>query len=390
MFKKIVIGLGVLVAVLVVAALALTRGNPGIPLNDIGATVDLEKISLPPGFRIALYSRAEGARSLTVAEDGTVFVGSRGAGRVYALRDDDGDGVAERVYVVAEGLHSPNGVAVLDGDLYVAEISRILRFDDAVSRLADPPTPVVLTDSLPDAEMHGWKFIAFGPDGLLYVPVGAPCNSCESEDERFGTIARMRPDGTGFEIYARGVRNTVGFDWHPDTGDLWFTDNGRDWLGDDAPPDELNQAPAAGLHFGFPYIHGVDIADPDIALPPDLGSTESPVVELGAHVAALGMRFYDGAQFPPEYVGRVFIAEHGSWNRTTPSGYRITTVDVGATSASSPAAGSPAPSYEVFASGWEEDRDAWGRPVDVLVMPDGSLLVSDDRAGAVYRISYGE
>ena len=214
---------------------------------------------------------------------------------------------------------------------------------------------------------------------MLYVPVGAPCNVCEPPTTRYAAILRMQPDGTGLEVFARGVRNTVGFDWHPRTGELWFTDNGRDLLGDDIPPDELNRAPAAGLHFGFPYLHGKSVRDPQFGAGRDLSKFTLPEMELGPHVAALGMRFYTGTAFPAEYREQVFIAEHGSWNRSTPIGYRISLVRL---------RDGHAVSYETFAEGWLQGRNAWGRPVDVLVHPDGSLLVSDDRAGAVYRIAY--
>jgi glucose/arabinose dehydrogenase len=340
----------------------------------------VDEIRLPPGFHIGVYAYpVPGARSLALGAKGTVFVGTRGEGKVYALSDRDGDGRAEAVVTIAEGLNSPNGVAFRGGALYVAEISRVIRFDDVENRLERPPTPATVNDTFPRDEHHGWKFIRFGPDGKLYVPVGAPCNVCERSDERYASIMRMNADGSGLEIFARGVRNTVGFDWHPETGELWFTDNGRDWMGDNKPPDELNRAPKAGLNFGFPYIHGADILDPKYGkkgIPP---AFTPPARELGPHVAALGMRFYVGEMFPPAYRGQIFIAEHGSWNRATPIGYRVTLVRLD---------GNKATSYEVFAEGWLRGRRAWGRPVDVLVMPDGALLVSDDKAGAVYRITY--
>jgi glucose/arabinose dehydrogenase len=381
-WSKILVIVVVVVLLLVAVAIGiLIRVNPGLPLNDLGLGIELDQLALPRGFSVSVFAEGvEGARSLVVGESGTVFVGSRGPGKVYALLDEDGDGRSDRTLVVAEGLDSPNGVALFEGDLYVAEISRVLRFDGIEERLQDPPAPVVVNDSFPTEALHGWKFIAFGPDALLYVPVGAPCNACEPTDERFATIMRMRPDGTDLEIFARGVRNTVGFDWHPATGQLWFTDNGRDWMGDDQPPDELNRAPVAGLHFGFPYIHGVDNADPDIALPESAGPFTPPVRELGAHVAALGMLFYEGAMFPSEYRGQVFIAEHGSWNRSSPAGYRVSLVNL---------EGDRAVGYEPFMTGFERDRRAWGRPVDLRTLSDGSLLVSDDRAGAVYRVVYG-
>ena len=342
----------------------------------------LENIELPPGFRIELFTdRVPGARSMALSPNGTLFVGTREKGNVYAIPGAGRSPKPGEVVTVLSGLTMPNGVALKDGALYVAEISRVLRYDDIERRLRNPPRPAVVNDAFPDERDHGWKFIRFGPDGLLYVPVGAPCNVCDPENPVYSSITRMKPDGSGREIFAKGVRNTVGFDWHPGTGELWFTDNGRDWLGDDRPPDELNRAPEAGLHFGFPYCHGTDITDPEFGRGKDCSRYVRPAIDLGPHVAALGMRFYTGSMFPEEYKGDVFIAEHGSWNRSRPIGYRVTRVKV---------ENGRANRYETFAEGWLADGRVWGRPVDVLVMPDGALLVSDDKAGAIYRISYGE
>jgi glucose/arabinose dehydrogenase len=344
------------------------------------AQSNIDQIKLPPGFRIDMYAGGvEGARALTLGDNGVVFVGSRDAGRVYALVDENGDGKAEAVVTVAAGLDAPNGVAFRNGALYVAENSRVLRYDNIMTNLRNNPQPVTVNDTFPRERHHGWKFIAFGPDGKLYVPVGAPYNIGVSADPRFASIMRMNADGTGLEVFAHGVRNTVGFDWHPATGELWFTDNGRDWLGDNLPPDELNRAPQPGLHFGYPYYYGDNVPDPEFKQHPDSSVMLPPAQKLGAHVAALGMRFYTGRMFPAEYQGQIFIAEHGSWNRSTPVGYRIMLVRL--------QDGQPV-SYEVFAEGWLRGFRAWGRPVDVLVMPDGALLVSDDRTDAVYRISY--
>ncbi len=338
----------------------------------------LDLIELPPGFEISIYADGvEGARSMALGDRGTVFVGSRGPGRVYALTDEDRDQRVDRVRVIADGLRSPNGVAFRDGDLFVAEISRVTRYRDIEDHLDDPPEPLVIRDDFPDRSQHGWKYIAFGPDGMLYVPVGAPCNNCLSDNEIFATVTRMDPDGKHREIYAHGVRNTVGFDWHPETGVLWFSDNGRDWMGDNRPPDELNRAPEKGMNFGFPYCHGSDIEDPEFGERAGCNEFTPPVQALGPHVAALGIIFYTGDKFPVEYTRRIFIAEHGSWNRTVPIGYRITTVTVENGQASD---------YSVFADGWLQGRRAWGRPVDLLQLPDGSLLVSDDAADVVYRI----
>jgi glucose/arabinose dehydrogenase len=361
-------------AALAVALLALAAG----PAH---AEPRLDRIELPPGFAISLF--AEGvtnARSMALAPGGVVFVSTRTAGKVHALVDADGDGRAEKVVEIAKGLRVPNGVAFRDGALYVAEISRILRYDGILAKLDSPPEPVVLSDTFPEDIHHGWKHIQFGPDGWLYVPVGAPCNICDPS-ERHAVITRLRPDGSGLEVYARGVRNSVGMAFEPETGALWFTDNGRDRLGDDVPPDELNRAPKPGLHFGYPYCHGREIADPELGGLGKCGAHTAPAMELGPHVAALGLRFYTGEKFPEAYRGDIFIAEHGSWNRSKKIGYRVARVQ---------REGERATSYETFASGWldEATGEVWGRPVDVLVMPDGAMLVSDDMANAVYRIDY--
>ncbi|HEX8750799.1 MAG TPA: PQQ-dependent sugar dehydrogenase [Nitrospira sp.] len=337
-------------------------------------------LKLPPGFSITPYtSDVKNARGMALGEKGTLFVGSRREGRVYAVVDDDGDHRADRVYTLAKGLEMPVGVAYRNGSLYVSAVNRILRYDDIESHLSDPPAPAVVTDRLPEDKHHGWKYVAFGPDGRLYVAVGVPCNICEVDFDRYGHIARMNPDGSGYEVVARGIRNSVGFDWDPSNKQLWFTDNGRDWMGDDQPPDELNHAPSDGLHFGYPYCHGIALADPEFGKQRPCSAFRAPVLELGPHVAALGMRFYSGSMFPSEYRGRIFIAEHGSWNRSKKIGYRITLA-------------TPTEDgqwrYSVFAEGWLQGEHAWGRPVDILQMPDGALLVSDDEAGVIYRIAY--
>jgi len=332
--------------------------------------IDLKQIHLQEGYRIELYSGSvPGARSMTRSPSGTVYVGTRREGVVYALPDRDRNYKPDEVITIAEKLQEPNGVAFRDGSLYVAERSRIVRFDRIEERLKNPLKPFVLRDDFPTDREHGWKFIAFGPDGWLYIPVGAPCNVCESEDPIYASITRMSVDGKKREIYARGIRNTVGFDWHPETRELWFTDNGRDMMGDDLPPDELNRAPRAGIHFGYPYCHGNALADTDVRSTKSCADFVNPAAILGPHVAALGMRFYKGS---------VLIAEHGSWNRSKPIGYRLTRVPF--------KDGKPA-GYEVFAEGWRTPKGkVWGRPVDILVLPDDSFLVSDDKAGAIYRV----
>ena len=346
----------------------------------IGGRTDLEDIQLPDGFRITVFAdEVENARAMCLGDQGTLFVGSRAAGVVHALLDTDGDHVADQHHIVASGLDMPAGVAFRNGDLYVSAVDRILRLPGIEDRLDDPPTPEVVYDGFPDESHHGWKFIAFGPDGKLYVPVGAPCNICEPEDEIFCTITRLDVDDPDPEIVARGIRNTVGFDWDPRTGDLWFTDNGRDWLGDDSPPCELDHLTRTGQHFGYPYCHAGTIADPEFGDKRSCTEFVPPARALGPHVAPLGMRFYRGDQFPEAYRNAIFIAEHGSWNRSTPIGYRVMMVRDD---------GQGELTYEPFAEGWLKGTQASGRPVDVLELPDGSLLVSDDAADRIYRISY--
>ena len=349
------------------------------PVEPFSGDPPLERIALPEGFAIEVFaSGIPDARSLASGPQGVVFVGNRQEDKVWAIADTNGDGKGDRKVVIAENLTAPNGVAFSGNDLYVAERSRILRYDAIEDRIDQPPEPVMISNDFPAESHHGWKYIAFGPDGYLYVPVGAPCNVCLESDDRFASMTRMMPDGSDFSVFARGIRNTVGFAWHPETGELWFTDNGRDNMGDDIPSDELNRAPAPGMHFGFPFCHEGTIADPEFGAGRSCDEFVPPVVKLGAHVAALGMKFYTGTMFPPEYRNRIFIAQHGSWNRSEKAGYRVVSVDVSGES----------PVTTVFAEGWMENETVWGRPVDVLVMPDGALLVSDDLAGAVYRIVF--
>lgn len=375
MLKKTMIAAAI-VAVAGAAPIVFGQGR-GAP------RLQLEKIKLPPGFHITLF--AEGvpnARSLTQSPGGTIFVGTWNAGNVYALPDGNKDGKADRVITVVSGLtNMPNGVAFRDGALYVAEINRVLRFDKIESKLEGAGAPAVVIDKFPSDRHHGWKFIRFGPDGMLYVPVGAPCNVCDRGDP-YNTIWRMRPDGSGLEIFARGVRNTVGFDWHPATRELWFTDNGRDLLGNDMPGDELNRAPKAGMHFGYPFCHEGKLPDPEFGAKRSCSEFEQPAQRLLPHAGAIGMRFYTGSQFPQQFRNQIFIAEHGSWNRSRDVAYngnRISVVRL---------EGNKVVGYEPFAEGWLDFRSRWGRPVDLEVLPDGSMLVSDDMAGVIYRISY--
>ena len=340
----------------------------------------LDLIQLPDGFKIDVYAENVGnARMIVLSENGTLFVSTRrGEGNLYAVRDLDGDNFAERIDTIATGLNTPNGIALRNGSLYVAEIDKIWRYDDIEARLSNPPQPVLVSDNFPGDRHHGWKFIAFGPDDKLYLNIGAPCNVCD-EGDPYATIQRMNPDGTDLEVYARGVRNSVGFTWHPENGDMWFTDNGRDMMGDDLPPCELNHAPQAGLHFGYPYFHGDGISDPEYGEGKTAADYRAPAQNLGPHVAPLGLEFYSGTQFPDKYRGRIFIAEHGSWNRSKKIGYRVTMVTL---------SGNEAVAYEPFAEGWLQGEENWGRPVDIEMTSEGEMLVSDDQSGRVFRIWY--
>jgi glucose/arabinose dehydrogenase len=362
--------LPVLVFCVVWAIIAAAAAPRDLPLNSI---------KLPSGFSISIFaSGVKNARSMALGSNGTLFVGTREAGNVYAIVDRNKSGHADEVIPIAHGLNMPNGVAFRDGALYVAELNRIRRYDNIEAQLKNPPKPQQVYSGFPTDRHHGWKFIAFGPDGMLYANIGAPCNICQVQDP-YASITRMKPDGSSFEMFARGVRNTVGFDWNPLTKVLWFTENGRDYMGDNIPPDELNIAPRAGMNFGFPKCHGSNIPDPQFGTPANCKSSTPPALELPAHVAALGMRFYTGSMFPAEYKNQVFIAEHGSWNRSTPIGYRLSVVRL---------ENNKPVKYEPFAEGWLQSGSAWGRPVDVQVMPDGALLVSDDKADTIYRIAY--
>ena len=338
----------------------------------------LDKIKLPPGFSISVWANVPDARTMTLGDKGTVFIGSKTAGNVYAITENAGK---RQVRIIASKLKMPNGVAFNNGALYVSSINRILRFDNIENTLDQPLPPHIITTDYPKETYHGWRFIAFGPDGWLYVPVGSPCNVCETDLEHYALISRIRPDGTHYEIFAKGVRNTAGFDWHPITKELWFTDISREWMGDNLPPDELNHASVQGLDFGFPYCHGKEVPDPKLGAKRDCNKFIPPVTELDPHSTPMGMRFYTGSMFPAEYHNGIFIAEHGSWNRNTKIGYRLEWIQLNE---------NETVKKEIFAEGWLQENEAWGRPVDVLVMPDGALLVSDDMAGVIYRISYDE
>jgi len=352
------------------AALLFSAALPAFSQNP-----PLERIQLPPGFRIEVLASVPNARSLALGAKGTLFVGSRSGGAVHAVAPGG------KVTKIADGMSMPNGVAFRGGTLYIAEVGKIYSMEGIENNLQAPPKPRLVFDKLPGDVHHGWKFIRFGPDGKLYIPIGAPCNVCDRDG--YALIGGLELSSGVFQVFSKGIRNTVGFDWHPQTGELWFTDNGRDWLGDELPADELNHAPRAGMHFGFPYCHQGDLTDPEFGRNRRCADFQAPAQKLGPHVAALGMRFYTGTMFPAEYRNQIFIAEHGSWNRSKKSGYRVSVIKL---------EGNKVISYQPFAQGWLQGESAkenpWGRPVDLEVLPDGSLALSDDSAGLIYRISY--
>ena len=351
-----------------------------LSLSPAAAQSPLESVRLPEGFGISLYARVPGARSMAVVDKlGVVFVGTRDQ-YIYAVIDADRDGRAERVEVVKDGLKLANGIDWRDGWLTVAEQHRVVRFKATDLRTLKRAPAEVLFEGLPDDPWHGWRYARFGPDGRFYIAVGSPCNICRISGFE-GTIVRMPAQGGTPEIFATGIRNSVGFDFQPGTGELYFTDNGADNMGDDSPPDEFNLAPTRGLWFGFPYFGGgrdrtFDFRGDKLPRTPTF-----PVIDFNAHVASLGISFYRGRMFPAEYRGDAFVAEHGSWNRTVPDGYRVMRIRFDEKT-------KKAVKKEIFASGWLQGGQSWGRPVDVKELGDGSLLVSDDKLGAIYRITY--
>jgi len=348
--------------------------------SAVHAAAPLQSLKVPSGFHVSIYSdQVPNAREITLGTHDTVFVGSMSEGKVYALTGMGKNGRAGHVYVIAKDLEMPVGVAFRDGALYVSAVSRILKYPDIEQHLADPPQPVVVTDKLPTKTHHGWKFIAFGPDGKLYVPIGAPCNICDP-GPGFAKIIRMDPDGSDWQTVATGIRNSVGFDWQPSTHALWFTTNGRDLMGDDVPDDTLNRVDKLGENFGYPYCHAGNVVDPEFGKGHACSEFAQPALRLGAHVASLGMRFYVGQMFPAAYHDAIFIAEHGSWNRSRKSGYRVVVAHVGK---DGKVTGS-----QPFLTGFLDGQKTLGRPADVQPMRDGSLLVSDDDNGVIYRITY--
>lgn len=361
-----------------IADFLLTPAKPQ-PVAKTGYP-ELANFRLPVGFSIAVYAdHVENARSLAVAPSGVVFVGSLKAGKVFALVSSKHDHVVDRVVTIASGLNNPIGVAYLNGSLYVAEVSRVLRFDDIEKTYDKSPAYHVVKADLPTEKWHGQKVIQVGPDGKLYLPIGAPCNVCNKENELYSKIYRMNPDGSGFEEYARGVRNTVGITWHPLTHQMWFTDNGRDEMGDNLPSDKLNLAPTPGMHFGFPYCAGGVVPDPEFAAGRRCAEFVEPMAKLGPHVASLGLKFNTGTQFPEQYRNQLFVAEHGSWNRSQKIGYRVALITL---------ADNKVASDTVFIDGFLQNGEVVGRPVDIAFLADGSMLVSDDYRGRVYRVTY--
>ena len=330
--------------------------------------VDLLKV--PKGFKIELFAEnLPNARTMVMGNKGTLFVGTRGAGNVYAINHG-------KSYLLAANLNMPNGLAFHQGDLYIAAVDKLYRIDDVEDNLTTKNKLTLIRDDFPKERHHGWRYIDFGPDGRLYMAIGAPCNVCLKKD--YALIVSMKSDGSDQRVEARGIRNSVGFTWHPDNQKLWLSDNGRDSMGDDIPPDELNRVETRGEHFGFPYCHAGTIADPEFN---DLscGAFSKPALAIQAHSAPLGITFYTGSQFPKAYQNRLFVAEHGSWNRSKKVGYQVNMATL---------KGDKVVDYQPFVTGWLRGESAWGRPAYVLVTKDGSLLISDDKAGAIYRVSY--
>ncbi len=343
--------------------------------------IPISKLKMPRGFKAELWaSGMPGGRAMTVSEDGKkVYVGTRVIGRVYEVTDN---GSSRSVRVLVDKLTQPAGVAMNKGSLYVFAIDKVLRYDNIASSPNAQPVDMTRAFDLPKEQHHNWKYVAFGPDGKLYVPFGAPCNICEPPSNEYAQIRRYNADGSGKEVLATGVRNSVGFDWHPKTGDLYFTDHGRDWAGDKGVEDELNKISKPGGNYGFPYCHNNNTPDPDVKKAKACEGVTKPVALMGPHAAVMGIKFYTGKMFPAEYQNTAFLVRKGSWNREKPFGFDVVNVridDKGKVS------------YKTFASGFQEGKDSykfWGRPAYVQQMPDGSMLLSDEQTGAIYRISY--
>jgi glucose/arabinose dehydrogenase len=367
-------------------AIGKPKTGPGAQMAPVAAPPvptpadKLPKLKAPAGFKVEIYQPGIlDARAVRRGDKGTIFVSSLFvAGKIYAVTEKGGK---REVKTILSGLELPSGIEFHKGALYVATPKKVMRYDNIEDKLDSPPQPVDVYTNLPGDIPHGWKFLRFGPDGKLYVPVGAPCNICSPDLEKYAQIFRINADGSGREIVARGVRNTVGFDFHPRTKELWFTDNQRDWLSEDFPLDELNRLKNPGKdHFGFPFCHSGTMADPEFGWGKSCADYVKPAVTLGPHAAPLGMKFYAGNMFPAKYRNQIFIARHGPWNRTK----KYADVSVAYLNANSQVT-----KVEPFLTGWVKDNQYLGRPVDIMQMPDGSLLVSDDHNGAIYRVSYG-
>ncbi|MCE7530130.1 sorbosone dehydrogenase family protein [Polynucleobacter sp. IMCC 29146] len=348
------------------------------PISDI----PINKLKLPPGFKIEVWATGmPGARAMALGDNGKVYIGTRAIGRVYEVTDN---GKERTNRIVVDKLVQPAGVAFNKGSLYVMAIDKVLRFDGIDKNASVTPVDLTAKFNLPPEQHHNWKYIAFGPDGKLYIPFGAPCNICEPPTAEYAQIRRYNPDGSGMEVLATGVRNSVGFDWHPTTKQLWFTNHGRDWMGDDKPNDTLNLLSKTGLNFGFPYCHQGNLPDNVITKANACQGVEQPVALMGTHVATMGIKFYTGNMFPPEYKNAALIARKGSWNRNQKSGFDVVMVKAGADGKN--------PKITPFITGFlnPADQSFWGRPAYLMQMPDGSMLVSDEQLGAIYRVTYSK
>ena len=351
--------------------------QPPAPLK--ASEIPVDKLKAPAGFKVELWAaELNNARQMVWGDKGTLFVSSRVAGNVYAVVNK---GATRDVKVIAKGLQLPNGVAFRNGTLYIAEVSKISKMEGIEDKLDSPPPMVTLIDTLPKDLPHGWKHLAFGPDGKLYFNIGAPCNICIPPDTH-ANISRMNADGTGLEAVAHGVRNSVGFDWHPDTKELYFTTHARDWLGENEPSDRFDRLTKKGQHFGFPFCHQGDILDPEFGKGKSCNDYVKPILKTGPHVAGNGVMFYTGSMFPAEYKNRVLLAQRGSWNRSEKTGYKVMMVTLDKS-------GNVA-KYEPFVEGWLQGQEQWGRPVYTTQMKDGSVLITDDYAGAIFRVSYSK
>lgn len=361
------------------AAAAKLVPVPPPPLPTALDKLPLDKLKVPKGFRIEVWaSNVPNARSMRLGDKGTVFVGSRLQDKVHAIVDKDGK---RTVKVIASGMHRPNGLAFKDGTLYISELSKVSKLEKIEDNLDTPPKPILIYDDLPKDEAHGWKFIGIGPDNKLYIPVGQPCNNCLPPDTH-AQIRRIDLDGKNMEVVAKGVRNTVGFDWHPVSKQLYFGDNARDWASEDLPEDELNRVTKVGQHFGAPFCYQGDFLDPEFGWGRACSEFEKPIAKMGAHTAVLGMRFYTGNQFPNDYKNGIFMARHGSWNRSVKLGGDIVHVKLKADGS--------VQSMKPIVTGFIQDNKFVARPADVLQLKDGSLLISDDFNGAIYRLSYDQ